>query len=87
MVDIGALLQVLREERISGAGLDVYDDEPLAPDSEWRALDNATFTTHFGGDTVDTNRTSAALVASAVVEFKRTGKVRSAVNARELGWT
>jgi len=87
VVDTVAFLEALREERISGAGLDVYDDEPLAPDSEWRALDNATFTTHFGGDTVDTNRTSAALVASAVVEFKRTGKVRSAVNARELGWT
>jgi D-3-phosphoglycerate dehydrogenase len=86
LVDSDALLAVLREGVIAGAGLDVYDEEPLPPDSPWRALDNATLTTHFGGDTEDTNRTSAFLVAEAVLEFARTGKVARAVNAAELGW-
>jgi D-3-phosphoglycerate dehydrogenase / 2-oxoglutarate reductase len=86
LVDNQALLDTLRAGRISGAGLDVFDDEPLPPDSPWRSLDNVTMTTHFGGDTASTNRTSAALVATAVLEFARTGQVKHAVNAAELGW-
>ncbi|MFZ5868957.1 MAG: NAD(P)-dependent oxidoreductase, partial [Actinomycetota bacterium] len=86
VVDNEALLRVLQERRISGAGLDVFDDEPLPHDSPWRRLDNVTMTTHFGGDTESTNRTSAGLVADAVLEYVRTGKVGHAVNAGELGW-
>jgi D-3-phosphoglycerate dehydrogenase len=86
VVDTEALYEVLRSGRISGAGLDVFDHEPLPVDSPWRELDNVTFTTHFGGDTIDTNRTSVRLVAEAVAEFRDTGKVVSAVNAADLGW-
>lgn len=87
LVDTAALVEVLRAGAISGAGIDVHDDEPLPPDSPWRTLDNTTLTTHFGGDTEETNRTSARLVAQAVLEFARTGRVAHAVNAAELGWT
>jgi D-3-phosphoglycerate dehydrogenase / 2-oxoglutarate reductase len=86
LVDTGALLEVLRAGAIAGAGLDVFDEEPLPPESPWRSLDNTTLTTHFGGDTEDTNRTSARLVAQAVVEFARTGRVAGAANAADLGW-
>lgn len=55
--------------------------------ARWRTLDNVTTTTHFGGDTEETNRTSAALVAAVVTEFSETGTVPGAVNAAELGWT
>ncbi len=87
LVDTKALLDVLQAGAISGAGLDVFDEEPLPEHSPWRFLDNVTLTTHFGGDTESTNRTSARLVAAAVLEFARTGKVAHAVNAAELGWT
>jgi D-3-phosphoglycerate dehydrogenase len=86
VVDTDALYEALAEGRIAGAGLDVFDEEPLPADSPWRRLDNVTMTTHFGGDTVDTNRTSAVLVADAVVEFARTGRCGGAVNAAALGW-
>lgn len=86
VVDTAALLDALRSEAISGAGLDVFDDEPLGEDSPWRTLDNVTMTTHFGGDTEDTNRTSARLVAQAVLEFARTGRVAGARNGAALGW-
>jgi D-3-phosphoglycerate dehydrogenase / 2-oxoglutarate reductase len=86
VVDYDALYQALAEHRIAGAGLDVFDDEPLPADSPWRTLDNVTITTHFGGDTTATNARSARLVAEAVAELDRTGRIASAVNARSIGW-
>lgn len=87
VVDTAALVATLQAGGISGAGLDVFDEEPLPADSPWRTLDNVTMTTHFGGDTEDTNRTSARLVVEGVLEFVRTGTVAHAVNAGQLGWT
>lgn len=86
LVDYDALYDVLAAGRISGAALDVFDDEPLPADSRWRALDNVTMTTHFGGDTAGTNITSARMVVGAAAEFAATGRVVKAVNAAELGW-
>ena len=87
LVDGEALYDVLAAGRISGAALDVFDDEPLPADSKWRRLDNVTMTTHFGGDTVGTRLTSARMVVSAAAEFASTSRVSRAVNAKELGWT
>lgn len=86
VVDTEALYRVLAEGQIAGAGLDVYDAEPLPDDSPWRKLDNVTLTTHFGGDTEETEATSTRLVAEAAAEFAETGRCRRAVNAEALGW-
>jgi D-3-phosphoglycerate dehydrogenase len=87
LVDYAALYGVLEKGSISGAALDVFDDEPLPADSKWRKLDNVTMTTHFGGDTTGTNITSARMVVAAAAEYAATGRVLEAVNAQELGWT
>lgn len=86
LVDTDALYEALATGSISGAGLDVHDQEPLPADSPWRALDNVTLTTHYAGDTTTTNLRSALLVARAVDELARTGRCLEAVNARELEW-
>jgi D-3-phosphoglycerate dehydrogenase len=48
IVDEKALLETLRAHRIAGAGLDVFDVEPLPLDHPLRRLDNAVLTPHLG---------------------------------------
>ncbi len=48
IVDEAALIEALRAGRIAGAGIDVYDVEPLPADHELRSLDNAILTGHTG---------------------------------------
>ncbi|KAJ7071127.1 D-isomer specific 2-hydroxyacid dehydrogenase [Mycena amicta] len=48
LVDETALIQVLRAKGIVGAGLDVYDVEPLPLDDPLRSLDNVTLSPHNG---------------------------------------
>jgi D-3-phosphoglycerate dehydrogenase len=46
VVDEAALIEALRENRIAGAGLDVFETEPLPADSPLRSLDNVILTSH-----------------------------------------
>jgi phosphoglycerate dehydrogenase-like enzyme len=48
IVEEAALIQVLKEKKIAGAGIDVYDIEPLPADHPLRSLDNALLTGHTG---------------------------------------
>ncbi|MBT6096624.1 MAG: D-2-hydroxyacid dehydrogenase family protein [Rhodospirillaceae bacterium] len=48
IVDEAALLDALQDLRIAGAGIDVYDVEPLPADHPYRKLDNAVLTGHTG---------------------------------------
>lgn len=48
LVDTPALVAALREGRIAGAALDVYDTEPLPPRDELRTLPNTLLTPHLG---------------------------------------
>jgi D-3-phosphoglycerate dehydrogenase len=48
IVEEAALLAALRERRIAGVGLDVFDVEPLPVDHPLRKLDNVVLTPHLG---------------------------------------
>jgi phosphoglycerate dehydrogenase-like enzyme len=48
IVDEKALLGALTERRIAGAGLDVFDVEPLPLDHPFRTMDNVVITPHLG---------------------------------------
>ena len=51
LVDQGALKSVLEQGKIAGAGLDVFESEPLAPDNEWRFVPRTILTPHLGYST------------------------------------
>jgi len=46
VVDEQALVHALQERQIAGAALDVFEEEPLPPDSPLRALDNCLLAPH-----------------------------------------
>lgn len=48
IVDQAALLKALQDKTIAGAGLDVFDVEPLPLDHPYRKLDNIVITPHLG---------------------------------------
>jgi phosphoglycerate dehydrogenase-like enzyme len=50
-VDTDALVTALREGQIAGAGLDVFDVEPLPPGHPLWTFDNVIITPHMSGDT------------------------------------
>ena len=54
IVDEDALLNVLLSGSISGAGLDVFDEEPLPDDHPLLSLDNVLLTPHLGYVTQET---------------------------------
>ena len=53
IVDEEALLRALEEKWIAGAGLDVFIQEPLPPESKFYELPNVIFSPHISGDMPD----------------------------------
>jgi phosphoglycerate dehydrogenase-like enzyme len=48
IIDEAAMLAALRDRKIAGAGLDVFDVEPLPKDHPLRKMDNVVLTPHLG---------------------------------------
>ena len=53
IVDTAALVEALKSEAIAGAGLDVFDQEPLPPTHPLLQLDNTVLTPHLGYVTLE----------------------------------
>ena len=83
IVDDAALAQALRERRIAGAGLDVFDGEPrVHPDL--LTVPNVVLTPHIASATVPTRRAMANLAADNLIEFLIHGKARTPLNPEVL---
>lgn len=68
VVDEAALVTALREGRIAGAALDVFEEEPLPDGSPLYELDNVILTPHIAGPSDEMRRT---LFGTVVKDFRR----------------
>lgn len=79
VVDDQALCAALKDGRIAGAGLDVYENEPnFLPD--FLALKNVVLAPHIGSSTESTRRKMAMTAAQNLVAALTTGKPPNLVN-------
>ena len=65
VVDEAALVDALREKRIYGAGLDVYEHEPEVP-AALRELENVVLTPHYGSANTRSREAMTALCAANI---------------------
>ncbi len=66
IVDDSALIEALRQKRIAGAGLDVFENEP-ALDAGYFELDNVVLTPHIGSSSRATRLAMAMLAADNLI--------------------
>lgn len=75
-----ALLAALKSGKVAAAGLDVYEDEPLAKESEFRQLPNVVLTPHLGASTAEAQESVGIEIAEQIVDVLKGGVIRNAVN-------
>ena len=75
-----ALLAALKSGQVGAAGLDVFEDEPLAKESEFRALPNVVLTPHLGASTAEAQDAVGLEIAEQITDVLAGGIIRNAVN-------
>ena len=83
LVDEVALADALHSGKLSGAGLDVFAEEP-PKNSPLLGLPNAVFTPHIAGSTREAQEEVGTLIAQQVHDFLTDGALRNAVNLPAL---
>ena len=85
VVDENALVRVLEDGHLGGAALDVFDQEPLQPDSPLRTAKNIVLTPHLGASTSEAQELVAEEIAEAVRAALAEGDLSRALNAPAIG--
>jgi phosphoglycerate dehydrogenase-like enzyme len=76
IVEESPLVEALRSGRLAGAGLDVFDREPLPADHPFRSMDNVVVTPHVGYVTEQFFRTAWQRMAEDVVAYLAGSPIR-----------
>src|ERR671938_667000 len=85
LVDERALHAALKEGRVAGAAIDVFEVEPPAADHPLLQLEEVIATPHLGASTREAQEGVALTVAEQMRDYFLTGALRGAVNAPALG--
>ncbi|MFT4917518.1 MAG: D-3-phosphoglycerate dehydrogenase [Zhongshania aliphaticivorans] len=88
VVDIDALVNALRDNKLAGAAIDVFPEEPRSNNDEFisplREFDNVFLTPHVGGSTVEAQLNIGMEVADKLVKYSDNGTSTSSVNFPEV---
>src|ERR1044071_6429695 len=79
-----ALVAALKSGKVASAGLDVFEDEPLAKDSELRTLPNVVLTPHLGASTAEAQESVGIEIAEQIADVLNGGVIRNAVNVPSI---
>jgi len=82
IVDEAALIEALENGRLAGAGLDVTDPEPVAPDSPLFKLPNVIVTPHYAPTTVE-SATRVSKIAAENINAVLAGKEPVAASSEQ----
>jgi D-3-phosphoglycerate dehydrogenase len=83
LIDEGALYEALKNGKIAGAALDVFENEPPVG-SPLLELDNIVFTPHLGASTTEAQVAVSVEIARQAVTFLQTGEAINAINLPRL---
>ena len=81
VVDEFALADALKEKKIAGAAIDVYQAEPPPKDHPLFGIENAVLTPHLGASTDEAQTAVSVDACKAIVAYLKSGEIRGAVNA------
>jgi D-3-phosphoglycerate dehydrogenase len=66
LVDEKTLIKALQNKSITGAAVDVFDEEPLPANHPFITLENVTITPHLAGSTIDSFKNNPKLMAAQI---------------------
>ena len=78
IIDEKALYDALKEKRIAGAALDVFEEDPVKPDNPLLKLDNVTVTPHTAGRSPEVEMRGYQQVAEATAKYLHGEEIRRA---------
>lgn len=81
-IDEDALYNAIKEKRIAGAGLDVFDEEPVDSENRFLEFDNVTVMPHFGGNTVDVVRHQTKMITQDILNFLQSKPLKNIWNSQ-----
>ena len=80
VIDENALHDALKNGTIAGAGLDVFNMEPVDSDNEFLELDNVTVMPHMGGNTTETLERQTRIIVDNVLAFAKGDQPKNLLN-------
>jgi phosphoglycerate dehydrogenase-like enzyme len=84
LIDQYALYEALRARKIAGAGLDVFEVEPLPIDDPLIAIDNVILTPHWSASTLDVWQATGREMANGIIRAARGEVPENVVNPEVL---
>jgi D-3-phosphoglycerate dehydrogenase len=84
LIDEAALLQGIKDGKVAGAALDVFEDEPPSADYELLSREEMVFTPHLGASTEEAQENVGIEIAEAIRDRLLHGAVVNAINMPNL---